>query len=120
MKEESLSAELATTGYAVIANVLIPDEMRSVARNLAESALQGVGSRRLLETRWCQALARRLAGEPRLSVVMPVAGRAVQCTLFEKRLDQNWLVALHQDLSIPVAERIDNDRCTGWSVKEGA
>ena len=72
-----------------------------------------------MERRWCQALARRLADEPRLSAVMPAAARAVQCTLFEKKLDNNWLVALHQDLSIPVAERIENDRCTGWSHKEG-
>jgi hypothetical protein len=69
--------------------------MRSVAHNLTESALQGVGSRRLLDARWCQALARRLAGEPRLREVMPTDGRVVQCTLFEKRLDKNWLVALH-------------------------
>ena len=119
MIESSACAEFAATGYAVIADVLTSDEMRSVERNLTESGTQAVGSRRLLETRWCQALARRLAGEPRLSAVMPAAGRAVQCTLFEKRLDKNWLVALHRDLSIPVAEHIDNDRCTGWSVKEG-
>jgi len=64
-------------------------------------------------------LARRLAGERRLRAVMPADVRAVQCTLFEKKLDKNWLVTLHQDLSIPVAERIENDRCTGWSQKEG-
>ena len=120
MIEDSLSAEIAAVGYAVIADVLTSDEMRSVARNLTESAMQAVGSRKLLDARWCQALAGRLAGGPRLRAVMPADGRAVQCTLFEKRLDKNWLVALHQDLSIPVAERIDNDRCTGWSVKEGA
>ena len=33
--------------------------------------------------------------------------------------DKNWLVALHQDLSIPVRERILNPECAGWSVKEG-
>jgi hypothetical protein len=119
MIEDSLSAEFAAVGYAVIADVLTADEMRSVARNVTESATQGVGSRKLLDARWCQAVAGRLACEPRLRPVMPTDVRAVQCTLFEKGLDKNWLVALHQDLSIPVAERIDNDRCTGWSVKEG-
>jgi ectoine hydroxylase-related dioxygenase (phytanoyl-CoA dioxygenase family) len=119
MIEDSLSAELAAVGYAVIADVLSSDEVRSVARNLKESATQGVRTRKLLDARWCQALAGRLADVPRLRAVMPADVRAVQCTLFEKSLDQNWLVALHQDLSIPVAERIDNDRCTGWSQKEG-
>jgi hypothetical protein len=119
MIEDSLSAGFAAVGYAVIADVLTSDEMTSVARDVTKSATQGVGSRTLLDARWCQALAGRLACEPRLRAVLPTDVRAVQCTLFEKSLDQNWLVALHQDLSIPVGERIDNDRCTGWSVKEG-
>lgn len=92
MIEGPFSAEFAAAGYAVIAGVLTSDEMRGVTRNLAESAMQAVGSRTLLDTRWCQALAGRLACEPRLSAVMPTAGRAVQCTLFEKSFDKNWLV----------------------------
>src|SRR5206468_2398213 len=44
---------------------------------------------------------------------------AVQCTLFDKSPTRNWLVALHQDLSIPVRERITHPDCTGWSEKEG-
>jgi hypothetical protein len=67
MIEGSVSAEFAAASYAVIADVLTSDEMRSVARNLTESATRSVGSRKVLETSWCQALARRLAGEPRLS-----------------------------------------------------
>jgi ectoine hydroxylase-related dioxygenase (phytanoyl-CoA dioxygenase family) len=43
----------------------------------------------------------------------------VQCTLFVKSPTNNWLVSLHQDLSIPVAERVDNPECHGWSEKEG-
>jgi len=44
---------------------------------------------------------------------------AVQCTLFDKSADKNWLVALHQDLSIPVHQRILHPECSGWSEKEG-
>jgi ectoine hydroxylase-related dioxygenase (phytanoyl-CoA dioxygenase family) len=43
----------------------------------------------------------------------------VQCTLFEKSADRNWLVPYHQDLMIPVKQRVDDDRLTGWSEKEG-
>jgi len=42
-----------------------------------------------------------------------------QCTLFDKNPDRNWLVTLHQDLSIPVRQRIDSDACSGWSTKDG-
>ncbi|MDW5415337.1 phytanoyl-CoA dioxygenase family protein [Iodobacter sp. CM08] len=38
---------------------------------------------------------------------------------FEKSASRNWLVAVHQDLSIPVAERIEHPALQGWSVKEG-
>ena len=51
--------------------------------------------------------------------LLPQEAVAVQCTLFDKSTDKNWLVALHQDLSIPVRERILNPECAGWSVKEG-
>src|SRR5205814_9752726 len=49
----------------------------------------------------------------------PATAVAVQCTLFDKSPARNWLVALHQDLSIPVRERITHPDCTGWSEKEG-
>jgi hypothetical protein len=41
---------------------------------------------------------------------------AVQSTLFDKSPEKNWLVSLHQDLSIPVNRRVDSP---GWSEKEG-
>lgn len=39
--------------------------------------------------------------------------------LFEKSPERNWLVALHQDLSIPVGERVRHDALSGWSMKDG-
>jgi ectoine hydroxylase-related dioxygenase (phytanoyl-CoA dioxygenase family) len=44
---------------------------------------------------------------------------AVQCTLLDKSPAKNWLVSLHQDLSIPVASRMDDPGLSGWSEKEG-
>lgn len=44
---------------------------------------------------------------------------AVQCTWFEKSAERNWLVTIHQDLSIPVAVRVDHPALSGWSQKEG-
>ena len=61
----------------------------------------------------------RLADEPRLRNYLPANARAVQCTLFAKTAESNWLVSLHQDLSMPVAERVESPACTGWSEKQG-
>jgi len=55
-----------------------------------------------------------------LSKLLPADCVAVQCTYFEKSCERNWLVPLHQDLSIAVAERVDDPRLQGWSHKDGA
>ena len=51
--------------------------------------------------------------------MLPTDAAAVQCTLFDKSPQKNWLVSLHQDLSIPVREQVDSPACSGWSAKEG-
>ncbi len=45
---------------------------------------------------------------------------AVQCTYFDKSPSVNWLVPIHQDLSIPVQERIAHPELRGWAEKEGS
>jgi ectoine hydroxylase-related dioxygenase (phytanoyl-CoA dioxygenase family) len=43
---------------------------------------------------------------------------AYKATLFDKTMDANWLVAWHQDISIPVANRLEIPMWNGWSVKD--
>jgi ectoine hydroxylase-related dioxygenase (phytanoyl-CoA dioxygenase family) len=119
MTERSISEQFAADGYSVVSDMLSSEGIRGVVSNFKELATDRASTRKLLDMRWCKELARRLAREPSLRAVLPADAHAVQCTLFEKALDKNWLVALHQDLSIPVAERIDSALCTGWSAKEG-
>ena len=98
-------------GFAVQANVLAATECAQLSM-----LLPGAGpARSLLEQPWCAALARRLRSECGL----PPSLLAVQCTAFEKSDAHNWLVPLHQDLSIPVAARVDAPQLRGWSVKDG-
>jgi ectoine hydroxylase-related dioxygenase (phytanoyl-CoA dioxygenase family) len=54
------------------------------------------------------------------SQLVPAELVAVQCTYFEKSAARNWLVPWHQDLSIPVAERVDDPALRGWTEKEGS
>ena len=105
-------------GYAIARSVITTEEVAH-----ASEALQALptcaGTRNLLEHSWVQALARqvrRSAVVERAFVSSPVA---VQCTLFDKTENQNWLVALHQDLSIPVSARVNHPLLGAWSKKEG-
>jgi ectoine hydroxylase-related dioxygenase (phytanoyl-CoA dioxygenase family) len=56
---------------------------------------------------------------PQLAGALPAGHVAMQCTYFAKSVSRNWLVPVHQDLSIPVAERVDEPTLAGWSEKEG-
>jgi len=106
-------------GFAVIPDVLDQDEC--VALDGAVSALgTGMpGTRNLLTHDWCCALAARVRAHPDVAAAIPDDFIAVQCTYFEKSRDQNWLVPVHQDLSIPVRERVEHPTLRGWSEKEG-
>ncbi|WP_199101124.1 phytanoyl-CoA dioxygenase family protein [Dyella sp. ASV21] len=44
--------------------------------------------------------------------------RPVQCSLFAKGDGVSWSVTPHQDLSVPVANRVDVPEWGGWSRKE--
>lgn len=108
-------------GFAVVPGVLtvaqcLGLEAAHVASALSHSA--SGGTRSLLAHDWCVALAQRLREHPGLVDLIPAQHRAVQCTYFEKSASQNWLVPLHQDLSLPVAERVSCAQLQGWSVKE--
>lgn len=60
------------------------------------------GSRDMLAHGWCTDLAEQIRNC--LSVEIPELHRlkAIQCTLFQKKADRNWLVPWHQDRSLPV------------------
>lgn len=100
--------------------LLIPSEEIDELRDLVDGLHgQSAGTRRLIDTSWCWKLAKRICRDEQLQEVLPVDPTPVQCTLFVKSIRKNWLVALHQDLSIPVAERVESLECSGWSEKEG-
>jgi len=80
--------------------------------------ISGAGTRALLGQPWCAGLARRLLASDALAGILPDGHIAVQCTFFEKSEAVNWLVPVHQDLSIPVRERVGAEGVRAWSRKE--
>jgi hypothetical protein len=89
-------------GFCIVPAVLGADACHAVAGRIPAADAGRAGTRCLLSQPWCADLA-----------------RALQCTYFEKSAGQNWLVAVHQDLSIPVAARVEDSGLQGWSEKEG-
>jgi ectoine hydroxylase-related dioxygenase (phytanoyl-CoA dioxygenase family) len=114
----SQTTQLTDDGYAVVPAVMDSDEAAGIDRCVMGALASGAGTRRLIEMPWCRDLADRLAANSRVRDSLPFDGLAIQCTLFIKSTETNWLVPLHQDLSIPVAERIDSPHYSGWSEKE--
>jgi len=112
-------SQFKTSGYFVIPGVIdavLNRRLGAFVRGLADA---GAGSRRLLDEAWCRHLAGALRGDARIRSLLPRNAVAVQCTMFDKSPTKNWLVSLHQDLSIPVKNRVDSPECSGWSEKEG-
>lgn len=113
-----LQESFETAGFAQASDVIPAVECAAIAERVA--LMDGTaGSRRLLQQDWCATLAQRVHRESPMAALIPADYVAVQCTFFEKSRERNWLVPVHQDLSIPVAERVTHATLSGWSEKEG-
>lgn len=118
-----MNQDFENLGHAVLENIIPASQCDALAQATDSLLEKGAGTRQLLDFEWCTALAHQLQASPWLAPYLhsqlgqPL--RAVQCTYFDKSPHGNWLVAFHQDLSIPVAERQLADSYTGWSIKEG-
>jgi hypothetical protein len=114
-----VAADFARDGFAMIAPVLSAAECDDIIDGLGLIALAGAGSRTLMSMASIRNVADRLTSSPSVAALLPPDAIAVQCTLFAKSDDQTWSVTPHQDLSIPVRERVDLPGWGGWSLKEG-
>jgi ectoine hydroxylase-related dioxygenase (phytanoyl-CoA dioxygenase family) len=106
-------------GYAVAQAVLDAGQLASIQRALDLVPLDTAGTRNLLDLEWCCDLAARIRRHGEIRPHLPASAVAIQCTLFDKTGQRNWLVTLHQDLSVPVEERVRHPSLRGWSLKEG-
>ena len=109
----------ARDGYLLLPGLLTDRECDGCARAAAPSATLSGGTRTMLQAPWCAALVQHLRRHAALAPLLPAGAVAVQCTYFEKSVGRNWLVPWHQDLCVPVAERVEHPALRAWSVKEG-
>lgn len=113
-----LGQVLEVQGWAHLPGALAKPDRQRLASALTALPPGAAGRRDGLAQSWCRALVERLRDAAELSPLLRDLV-AVQCTLFEKSVERNWLVALHQDLAIPVAQRVEHPQLQGWSVKDG-
>src|SRR5207245_7525800 len=87
-------------------DVLTGEQCADLAIAVDGADARRAGSRKLLDLPSCRELAATFKAHSEIGRLFPAGSVAVQCTLCDKSPDKNWLVALHQDLSMPVLERI--------------
>lgn len=111
---------LASLGFQRIGNAIDAPTLAWIAAQpeVADAGEADAGSRDLLQHAWCRDLVARLREGLCAARVLDEDAVAVQCTVFRKSEARNWKVALHQDLSIPVAQRIAHPALSGWSLKQ--
>jgi hypothetical protein len=103
-------------GYALVCDAV---DRELCDRVVAELVPLRAGSRDLLDAPWCRELSTIVRENGGVALFVPTEFVTVQCILFDKSSRANWLVAMHQDLSIPVRDPIEHPELAGWSQKDG-
>jgi len=116
---KTLVQSFETDGYLIIDEAVAEPDLAEIEKHLASIPLDRVGTRNVLNSDWCRQLSARLKLVPTIQEILPPDPVAIQCTYFQKSDSENWLVALHRDLSIPLKARIDSPDWRAWSEKEG-
>jgi ectoine hydroxylase-related dioxygenase (phytanoyl-CoA dioxygenase family) len=108
-------------GYEIHKDVFSREEMRVLADALDRQSFERTraGARHLMQI----DEVRRIAADARLigiaSGVVGGTAQAYRTTLFDKSAEANWLVAWHQDTTLPMVARREVAGFTGWSQKQG-
>ena len=113
------SERLDVDGFLIVPRILDEAQCDALAERLQAFEAKSAGKQTLLSEAWCADTAEQPRQHSVVSANLSEGAIAVQCTLFDKSPARNWLVSLHQDLSIPVSRRVDSPECSGWSMKEG-
>jgi len=106
-------------GFLTVPDVLQPAEVTTLRAEVAMMRGGRAGVRHALTN----PVVRRIAEDPRLvrlaSDLLGAPAQPFKGTLFDKSATTNWLVAWHQDLALPVRERVEAPGWGPWSTKGG-
>ena len=91
----------------------------AVAFDAPSAKPRSAGLRHLIDHPTVHALLQNSAVATLMCEVLGGSAFAYKATLFDKNTEANWLVAWHQDISIPVRQKLVLDSWTGWSRKDG-
>ncbi|HEX5343761.1 MAG TPA: phytanoyl-CoA dioxygenase family protein [Duganella sp.] len=111
-----ISSTFKQKGYITLKEMLAPERL-----GIIEAVLDATttNSRQMLQFGWCKDLAHEIRRQLVAKGLIQIDYAAVLCTCFEKSTEHNWLVAYHQDLSIPVKFKVEHPALGGWSEKDG-
>ncbi|MCA9241780.1 MAG: phytanoyl-CoA dioxygenase family protein [Planctomycetales bacterium] len=122
------AAELHSQGFLRVSQLAPPGVVAKLISSIAaDESLQHsasrsgahYASRNLLHNGEVQSFSRSPRVLALLGGLMGAEPFAVRAILFDKAPGANWRVGWHQDLMIPVQQRIETPGFTAWSVKAG-
>ena len=108
-------------GFALVPTVLDRSEVLTVASSIEvdSSRRSRAGKRHLMRN----GVVNRIAQDPRL---VEIASRFLgpdlvpfRATLFDKSVQNNWLIVWHQDTALPLRDRRDAPGWGPWSIEDG-
>ena len=117
----SSPCSLERDGFELHLGVLSSREIEALVCDITDGIDDASPNRRNL-LRDNASVARVAASAPLNGIADHALGAAafpVRVILFDKVDGANWSVPWHQDLAIPVREKVDAPGFGGWSVKEG-
>lgn len=105
-------------GALMLEAVLAPAEIERL-RVLADEHLQDRPGARLAGDRWLTSFLSEGAPARAATDLTRSTARPVRAVMFDKSPASNWIVAWHQDRTIPVRERREATGFGPWSHKDG-
>lgn len=121
MESSSFQNSVLIDGYAILGQVMGPEEVSNLIVHAAELSF-GAGTRNLLELKWAQTLAHSPTIVAIVAEILGSSFQPVRAILFDKRPNSNWNLGWHQDTKIAIKEKsldAETHGYSSWSVKEG-
>lgn len=108
-------------GFAIAPECISTREIDALLAELHKSPLQRsrAGIRHLMHHPHVEELARSSSLLDLARSVLGPDALPYRATLFDKSPDSNWLVAWHQDRSLPLRKRENRPGWGPWSIKDG-